>query len=485
MRKALICLCLITVMAGFAKERRPVEKDVSVTGKISSPTAQDIKIVWHNVYDYSIKDCADSVTLNNDGTFRFAFKLAKPDLFYILNGNDYVLRGFYLIPRDSVNVDVDNSTPNKFSYKFSGRGKSVYGNRIHQLFADSFPMNDEFWNNVYRNDYQQFLQFINDRRQKQFEFYRKYLRNKDVPKIVKNDIMDEINYIWGYCRANYLLTRYYRTNNKEIKIDSTYLLFLREIPLNNPKSQFRTYFHAFVSTYIDLLVAQEEEKNKDTNNTDELRKSKVKYRIVKLMFSGLARDIAMSDVIGRMIDWHPTSEAMNIVKSWLEEFKGMAYDTGYVNPLLVKYNKRLELIPGKTAPNFTLEDINGNKVSLSDFRGKIVYIDFWGTWCGPCRDELPYYKALQEKFKGNDNIVFISIALEHNNHDKWVKFVNENSLPGKQLYSDGLMNPVAKEYMINGVPKFMIIGKDGKFIDANAKRPSEPELENELKKYLD
>ena len=67
----------------------------------------------------------------------------------------------------------------------------------------------------------------------------------------------------------------------------------------------------------------------------------------------------------------------------------------------VELQKKLEqaarLLPGQPAPDFKMTDVDGNEKKLSDFRGKLIYIDLWATWCGPCRGELPHLKTLEEK----------------------------------------------------------------------------------------
>ena len=112
-------------------------------------------------------------------------------------------------------------------------------------------------------------------------------------------------------------------------------------------------------------------------------------------------------------------------------------------------------------------------------------VDVWATWCGPCRKELPYLKSLEEEMEGKD-VVFIGVSLdEKKDFEKWKKFIVDEQLPGVQLFAGG-WSKIAKDYKITGIPRFMVFGKDGQVVEANAPRPSAPELkellEAELKK---
>jgi len=141
--------------------------------------------------------------------------------------------------------------------------------------------------------------------------------------------------------------------------------------------------------------------------------------------------------------------------------------------------------PGTPGVNFTFKDINGKDVSFSDFKGKYIYIDFWATWCSPCKREIPYLKKLEEKFHGKD-IVFMSVSLDKPKvHKSWKKFVKDEGLTGVQLFSTNAFDtPVAKDYKINSIPRFMLFDREGKVIDTDAKRPSNKELETQLKNLL-
>lgn len=141
--------------------------------------------------------------------------------------------------------------------------------------------------------------------------------------------------------------------------------------------------------------------------------------------------------------------------------------------------------PGTQGYPFTYKDAAGKDVSFSDFRGKYVYIDVWATWCSPCKKEIPYIKQLEKDLHGKD-IQFVSISMDkQKDHEKWKKFIKEEALTGVQLFSDDAFNTrIAKDYKIDAIPRFLLFDKEGKIVDANAKRPSNPELKKQLMQLL-
>jgi thiol-disulfide isomerase/thioredoxin len=114
------------------------------------------------------------------------------------------------------------------------------------------------------------------------------------------------------------------------------------------------------------------------------------------------------------------------------------------------------------------EDLNGNEVTMDQFKGKWVYLDLWASWCGPCRYEIPYLQAL-EKELNNPDVVFVSISLDQD-RDAWLNKSQELKLSGNQLHDNDEL--LGRSLNVSGIPFFAIYDKEGNLYQYNAPRPS-------------
>jgi peroxiredoxin len=135
---------------------------------------------------------------------------------------------------------------------------------------------------------------------------------------------------------------------------------------------------------------------------------------------------------------------------------------------------------GMPAKDFSQPDVNGKMVSLSSMRGKYVLIDFWASWCGPCRGENPNVVAAYNKFK-NKNFTILGVSLD-DNKDKWLKAVEQDGLTWTQV-SDlkGWENAAAQDYGVRGIPANFLVDPNGNIVAANLRGPA---LEAKLQEIL-
>ena len=139
---------------------------------------------------------------------------------------------------------------------------------------------------------------------------------------------------------------------------------------------------------------------------------------------------------------------------------------------------------GAPAYNFSLTDTKEQKVSLSDFKGKVVVLDIWAMWCAPCLTEKPFFQKLEEEFKDRNDIVFIGVSHDGMvKKDAWKNFIAKKGWSGIELIAN-YDESIGKYYKVEGIPRLMIFDKEGKIVTVDAPRPSDPEFKKLIEQTL-
>jgi thiol-disulfide isomerase/thioredoxin len=186
--------------------------------------------------------------------------------------------------------------------------------------------------------------------------------------------------------------------------------------------------------------------------------------------------------IGEYVSQHPGSGAgpyffseflkfdfettMQQQEEMLNKFSGAAKQSAYYTTMLNDLNRKKKLLPGNMAPDFTLLQPNGNPLKLSSTRGKYVLIDFWASWCAPCRKAIPHLKELYAKYQPKGLEI---ISLSADQYDtSWKKALEQEKMPWLQVCDDFPVkfspSVVGSMYEVRFLPFYVLVDKEGKIL---------------------
>lgn len=174
----------------------------------------------------------------------------------------------------------------------------------------------------------------------------------------------------------------------------------------------------------------------------------------------------------------------------LEELKPLieknVKDCEQKREVLDRYKTYAHLAPGKLAPEFKLKDVDGKEHSLSDYRGKVVVVDVWATWCGGCIQKLPYFLKIRDRYKGREDIVFLVISIDQKSMYNTWKFAHPryNLMDITSLIAHPKECTFSDDYNITGIPRYFVIDRDGKIVNVYSPAPDSKRFEDLIRQTL-
>jgi peroxiredoxin len=182
------------------------------------------------------------------------------------------------------------------------------------------------------------------------------------------------------------------------------------------------------------------------------------------------RDVVVAQFLLGQVNYYHAD-----LRPWIPTFRAHNRDSTIARDLRQAMRAHQRLTSGQPAPDFTLTDASGKTVSLRELRGKVVYLDFWASWCGPCLAEMPASNELRKQFAGRE-VAFVYISLD-TKPAAWQQAVAARQLAGSNsvhLRADQeFASAVALAYGVQSIPSYWLIGRDGRLVQNGAPRPSE------------
>jgi thiol-disulfide isomerase/thioredoxin len=166
-------------------------------------------------------------------------------------------------------------------------------------------------------------------------------------------------------------------------------------------------------------------------------------------------------------------------KGRFEEFVKMRAADDPDRQRALRYIGQPELARARMAPAFAITTTSGQRVSLDDLAGTVVLIDFWATWCGPCREAMPHVREIAKRFQGQ-RLIVLSISLD-SDEEKWKDFVSKNEMTWPQYRDGGFNGPIAKMFGVEAIPHTFTVDSDGVLQDEHI---GDASIEGKLKKLV-
>ena len=185
----------------------------------------------------------------------------------------------------------------------------------------------------------------------------------------------------------------------------------------------------------------------------------------------------LSDILQMMHRYEDMLQVFNELEKQEPQNRSVARKLAEIHEMLgnvelaKEYREKAEpvlALLGKIVPNFFATDLDGNPISLQQYRGKVVLLDFWAVWCGPCIAEMPNVKKVYDTYK-DKGFEVIGVSLD-TDETRLRDYLKENEIPWRQVFSgQGWQSPVAQKYGINAIPAPWLIDRDGTLITHQAR----------------
>lgn len=460
MRFILILLFAMAAFSGFAQGNKTKMTATSVSG-VMTPAKSFFLLQHHGM--------TDTVKVAQDGSFKLNIEQPDANYYTVVIGKQNMT--IYLLPADQFKMTLNGNMPSN-NPKFEGSSAPYCNFLVNQKLNDKLSAQYGRLASLEPAVFQTEVDTIIRKMQKYLDV--ESAKNKFISPFVASEKL-AIDYI--YANAC-LLYKYNYEESARIGLPENIARAAVSGDLNNESMRYTDQFNGYANNLINYMANAKYDKDANEGYLKycELKVDEVCSRVT----SQKNRDVIFQSIMPQILQEAGAQDIRKVVA----KFEGCCSDANLkkrVKGIMAQY---ASLYPGEIAPDAVCFDSTGQVTRLSDHRGKVLYIDTWATWCGPCKKEIPELQKLEAEFHGK-NVEFISISTDQN-LAQWENFLAKQQMTGLQLHqSENFDESVSKLYMVNSIPRFIVIDEAGKIVSADAPRPSSgAQIRNMLNEVL-
>lgn len=416
----------------------------TIKGRIENPKGSELRIRYSKFTIHS--ELVDfTIPLDENGEFEALLQTPGPCV-VDLNQNRKIVQ-VYLEPKDELYIEFDRSNLKKVP-SFSGRGSE--NNRFFS--ALNLEAGHRFRLNYKGLGVEKFRKTIDQRRQTRLLFLA---RNRDKYKLTKSFIdycLADINYEWALSMLHYP-RNYLVKNGFEPVIPSDYYAFIQNMDLNNESALICPTYRRAVEAHFGKIFTEEIIPYRKNNPSSP--RSLYRYDLASEQLEGKVRYFFQAGGIIQAFQFND----IELAERYFSDFKKHNPYPEYTNIIETIRQDVMALTTGQPAPNFTLTDLHDSEVSLNDYQGSVVFLDFWASWCGPCIGNLPYLERIKEKTQG-EKIIFLNVSLDTDSN-AWKNMIKQRNIDGIHVRAEGWTSQIAQQYNIRFLPNYFLIDPNG------------------------
>lgn len=461
--KFIVCLCFITtiVVPNALAQRQFV-----------------VEGVLHNSQRDTIRCGETAIAISKNGSFRAAVPISYPTTTVWLRYQDNKRVLLYAEAGDTIRLTADATKPDS-AIQFEGKLAAA-----HRYFIDERALFAKRLESLERDTTLTETTFIQKLETLETEGVH-YLRTRSqalgLPDSFRNFATQRIRYMLASRRMSFAFRAGRKVGLETMLMSPAYRTALDNIPRQNDDVIGCEEYRSFVSNYYYNSIWNSRDKEYYASAPLGQFDADV-YDVMNKDLRGITREVLLANVLVSALSERKLEDA--IIKR-INDYRQLQPQKVFLAQLEKEKSRVEPFAAGKAAPTFTLKDTAGNTISLSDFKGKVVYLDFWASWCGPCIREMPHSKKLKENLAGKD-VVFIYVSVD-DDEKEWRKAIQKHKISGIHLHAQqAWKDPVAAAYNVpnSGIPSYFLIDRQGRFARSASLRPSTKNLEKVFHEIL-